>query len=102
MYSIIQGRLSIWIVYALLCALFLAIGDALVKNAPAMHPVTIAAGRVFFSLPVLWAIALINGIPAINSDIIYSLLLSPPLEAIALVLYMRALQISPMYRTLPF
>ena len=101
-HSVIKGRLSIWIVYALLCALFLAIGDALVKNAPAMHPATIAAGRVFFSLPVLWAIALVNGIPAINGDIIYALLLSPPIEVVALVLYMRALQISPMYRTLPF
>lgn len=61
-----------------------------------------AAGRIFFSLPVLWAIALIKGIPAIDQRIIYAFIFSPPLEVVALVLYMRALQISPMYRTLPF
>ncbi|MCX8124247.1 MAG: DMT family transporter [Spirochaetes bacterium] len=88
--------------YALLCALFLAIGDALVKNAPRIHPVTVAAGRIFFSLPVLWIIAIVKGIPAIDHRIVYAFILSPPLEVIALVLYMHALQISPMYRTLPF
>lgn len=85
-----------------MCALFLAIGDVLVKNAPGIHPVTVAAGRIFFSLPVLWAVALFKGIPAIDERIIYVFLFSPPIEVIALVLYMRALQISPMYRTLPF
>lgn len=97
-----QGRSFIWVIYALLCALFLAIGDTLVKNAPKIHPVTVAAGRILFSLPVLWAIALIKGIPAIDQRIIYVFIFSPPLEVVALVLYMRALQISPMYRTLPF
>lgn len=95
-------RRFIWVIYALLCALFLAIGDVLVKNAPKIHPVTVAAGRIFFSLPVLWAIALIKGIPAVDWRIAYVFIFSPPLEVVALVLYMRALQISPMYRTLPF
>jgi uncharacterized membrane protein len=85
-----------------LCALFLAIGDVLVKNAPKIHPVTVAAGRIFFSLPVLWAIVLIKGVPAVDWRIAYVFICSPPIEVVALVLYMRALQISPMYRTLPF
>lgn len=74
----------------------------LVKNAPKIHPVTVAAGRIFFSLPVLWAIALYKGIPAVDWRIAYVFIFSPPIEVVALVLYMRALQISPMYRTLPF
>lgn len=86
----------------MLCALFLAIGDVLVKNASKIHPVTVAAGRIFFSLPVLWAIALSKGIPAVDWRIVYVFIFSPPIEVVALVLYMRALQISPMYRTLPF
>lgn len=91
----------IWIVYSVLCALFLSLGDILVKYSSNIHPVAIAAGRILFSLPVLWAIALIKGFPIVNTRILYVLLLSPPLEVIAIVLYMRALQISPLYKTLP-
>lgn len=43
-----------------------------------------------------------KGIPDVNWRIAYVFIFSPPLEVVALVLYMRALQISPMYRTLPF
>lgn len=74
----------------------------LVKKAPAAHPVTITAGRILFSIPVLWAIVLVKGIPTVDENIIFVIVLSAPIEVIALVMYMRALQISPMYKTLPF
>ncbi len=53
-------------------------------------------------MPVLWLYALIDGIPRIDGRIARVYILALPLESIALVLYIRALSISPLSLTTPF
>ncbi len=67
-----------------------------------MSTVEIAFGRIFFAIPVLWIFAFIDGIPEVNEGILWVYVFALPLELIALLLYIKALSISPLSLTTPF
>lgn len=53
-------------------------------------------------MPVLWLFALVDGMPPVDGRIAWVYVLAIPLETLALVLYIRALSLSPLSLTTPF
>ena len=62
----------------------------------------LAFGRNVFSLPLLWLMVFVKGIPAVGPEIIPVYLIGVPLEFAALMLYVHALRISPLSLTVPY
>lgn len=93
-----------WFMYAFMCALSVATADALSKKALATNNDTylIAWVRIGYAVPILIFIFPLIDIPELDRVffIVTSLLL--PLEITALLLYMKAINISPLSLTLPF
>ena len=57
---------------------------------------------MLYSLPILWLFTIYEGIPQIDDRIILVYILGPPLELLAMILYMKSLRISPLSLTVPF
>jgi drug/metabolite transporter (DMT)-like permease len=92
-----------WIFLSLVAAFSLATSDALTKKAlTESNEYFVAWFRLIFSVPVLLLIWLIIPVPQLDSDFYKAFSLSLPLEIIAMVLYIKALKISPLSLTLPF
>jgi len=92
-----------WILYALLTAVFLATSDALTKRALASRDeYFVAWARLLFALPVLLASLLFIEVPALNKTFWTATLSAVPLEITAIILYTRALKVSPISLTVPF
>ena len=103
----------IWVGYALLSAFSLATADALSKRrlmAEALRSVSagmsdvylMAWARLFFAVPWLLLLLFVIDIPSLNPGFLWTIALMVPLELLALVLYVKALQVSPLSLTLPF
>jgi drug/metabolite transporter (DMT)-like permease len=98
-----MGVITIWLIYSLLCALFLSLTDYFTKKyAHNSRDSALAFSRIFFGLPLLWAIALLEGLPDINPGILKVYLSALPLEFAAILLYMKSLRVSPLSLTVPF
>lgn len=94
---------SLWLPLTLLCAFALATSDALAKRALANHnEYLILWLRLLFSLPLLLAALPFVTVPPLSRDFFTASLLALPLEALAALLYIRALRLSPLSLTLPF
>lgn len=92
-----------WIVYSLLTALSLATSDALTKRAlSSRDEYFVAWARLIFALPLLLGCLLFIEIPPLDKTFWIAVLCAIPLEIIALILYTRALKVSPMSLTMPF
>lgn len=92
-----------WIFYALLTAIFLATSDALTKRILASRDeYFVAWARLLFSLPVLLTSLMFIEIPPLNKTFWTATLSAVPLEIAAIVLYTRALKVSPISLTMPF
>ena len=92
-----------WLVYAVICALCVATMDALSKKALNDHDSYFVAWvRIVFAAPLLLFVLPFIEIPKLDNTffIITSILL--PLDIIAMLLYVRAISISPLSLTLPF
>ncbi len=92
-----------WIVYSLLTAFTLATSDALTKRVLVLrNEYFVAWARLLFALPVLGASLLFTGIPPLDKTFWLASLSALPLEIIALILYTKALKVSPISLTVPF
>lgn len=92
-----------WVILALFSAFSLATSDALTKKAlNNSNEYIVAFFRLFFSLPILILILLYIPKPKLNFYFYFAFLSSLPLEITAMVLYIKALKISPLSLTLPF
>lgn len=93
----------LWIVYALLTAVLLATSDALAKKALASRDeYFVAWARLLFALPVFIGSLFVIDIPELNRDFWIATLTALPFEIIAMILYTRALKVSPISLTMPF
>ena len=93
----------LWVFYALLTALSLATSDALSKKALSKsHEYVIVWVREGYALPFLLLIFLFIEIPSLDNTFFITLLLLLPLEITALILYVKAIRISPLSLTIPF
>jgi drug/metabolite transporter (DMT)-like permease len=92
-----------WIIYALLTAVFLATSDALTKRALASRDeYFVAWARLLFALPLLLTSLLFVEIPPLNKTFWTAALSAVPLEIAAIILYTKALKVSPISLTMPF
>ncbi|MBT3880511.1 MAG: EamA family transporter [Candidatus Scalindua sp.] len=94
----------IWFVYAFVCALSLATADALSKKAldDNIDSSIVAWVRTGYTLPFMAAIIPFIEKPELDSVFYIAIFLAVPLDIIALLLYMKAIKVSPLSLTLPF
>lgn len=92
-----------WILLSLASAVSLATSDALTKRiiTPANEH-AIAWLRIVYSLPVLFAAALLAPVPPLDRTFVLAFCAALPLEILAIVLYYQALRSSPLSLSLPF
>ena len=94
---------STWVLLSLISAFTLATSDALTKKALAKsNEYLVAWFRLLFSLPLLIVLFVFVPVPELDYGFYKAFLLALPLEIIAIVLYIKALRISPLSLTLPF
>ncbi|MDD3580814.1 MAG: DMT family transporter [Desulfobacca sp.] len=87
---------QLWILYALGSALGLASADALTKRYFAqLPPYGMILVRLLFAAPFLGIGWLCISIPPLGRTFFYAVAAALPLEIVAQLLYMRALQVSP-------
>jgi drug/metabolite transporter (DMT)-like permease len=92
-----------WIIYSLLTAFFLATSDALTKKALASRDeYFVAWARLLFALPLLLTSLIFIEIPPLNKTFWTATLCAVPLEIASIILYTRALKVSPISLTMPF
>lgn len=92
-----------WVLLSLLCAFTLATSDALTKRALVRSNEYLAAWfRLVFSIPLLLLIWLVVPTPKLDPAFYSAFILSLPLEIAAMILYVKALKVSPLSLTLPF
>jgi len=92
-----------WVFLALISAFTLATSDALTKKALAQtNEYLVTWFRLLFSIPLLLLFWIFVPVPKLDMQFYKAFALALPLEIIALVLYIKALRISPLSLTLPF
>lgn len=84
-------------------AFALATSDALTKKALVFHDEYVVAWlRLVFSLPLLFIIFLFIPVPKLDIEFYSAFAFSLPLEIVSIILYIKALRLSPLSLTLPF
>jgi len=93
----------LWIVLSLTSAFSLATSDALTKRiiTPANEH-AIAWLRIVYSLPVLLGAMLLTPVPELDGTFYAAFFAALPLEIAAILLYYKALRVSPLSLSLPF
>jgi drug/metabolite transporter (DMT)-like permease len=92
-----------WVLLSLIAAFTLATSDALTKKTLTSHNEYIIAWlRLIFSLPLLLVLFLFIPVPELDKEFYTAFALSLPLELLSIILYIKALRLSPLSLTLPF
>lgn len=93
----------LWVVFAIISAFSLATSDAFTKKTLKDHnEYFIAWLRLLFSLPLLIIAFFFIPIPDLGRDFYLIFIIALPLEIASIILYIKALKISPLSLTLPF
>jgi drug/metabolite transporter (DMT)-like permease len=92
-----------WFFLSLFCAFFAASADALCKKSLlASNEYLVAWVRVGFATPFLLLLLPFIEVPRLDIYFFLAMIILFPLETVALILYMKAIKISPLSITLPF
>ena len=92
-----------WIVYALITAFSIATADAISKKAMIRsHEYVIAWVRQGYTLPFLAVVFFFIEIPPLDNTFWLTLLVAVPLDVTAIILYVKAIRLSPLSLTIPF
>lgn len=92
-----------WIFYALFTAFSLSTADALSKRAlKSNDEYTITLVREAYALPFLLPLLFFIDIPSLDATFWLTVLALLPLEVTALILYVKAIRVSPLSLTIPF
>ena len=93
-----------WFIYAFVCALCLATADALSKKAldDNIDPYVVAWVRTGYAAPFVAVLIPFVDIPALDGVFYMATFMAVPLDIIAVLLYMKAIKVSPLSLTLPF
>jgi drug/metabolite transporter (DMT)-like permease len=94
----------LWVPVTICCAFSLATSDALVKKAlVARHNEYLTAWvRLLLMVPPLAILLLASPVPSLGADFFPTVLTALPIELLALILYFKALKLSPLGLTVPF
>lgn len=96
-------NLMLWVIFALITALSLSTADALSKRAMAKSDeYTIAWVREGYALPFIALAFFFIPIPHLDKTFWLSVIVLLPLEITALILYVKAIKISPLSLTIPY
>jgi len=91
-----------WLIFALLTALFTSLHDCLGKKIINRVDVYIVAWAwPFFSLPFLYTFLLIDGIPPISPPFFGALFVSASILVLALIFYFKAIKYSDLSISMP-
>lgn len=94
--------LSLWLPLTVLSAFFLATSDALTKKALAGHNEYLVTWlRILPALPFFLLALPFLAVPPLRGDFYLCVFSSLPLEALTVILYSKALKLSPLNLTLP-
>jgi drug/metabolite transporter (DMT)-like permease len=92
-----------WALLSLISAFTLATSDAFTKKILDSHnEYTVAWLRLIFSLPLLFVIFLFIPVPELDKEFYTAFFLALPLELLSIVMYIKALRVSPLSLSLPF
>jgi drug/metabolite transporter (DMT)-like permease len=92
-----------WVFFALISAFTLATSDALTKKAlKNSNEYLVAWFRFFFSLPLLLLLWFFIPTPKLDAEFYRAFAIALPLEIVTIILYIKALRVSPLSLTLPF
>jgi drug/metabolite transporter (DMT)-like permease len=92
-----------WVLLSLLSAFSLATSDALTKKViRADNEYVIGWYRLVYALPVLFTAMLAEPVPPVDRTFFLAFCAALPLEIAAILLYYRALRVSPLSLSLPF
>ncbi len=92
-----------WFILSLLTGLSVASQDAWVKKFFSnFNPYEMAVIPMIFSLPVFILLLCFVDVPALDKTFTISFILSIPLNALSIILYMSAIRRSPLSLTLPY
>jgi len=92
-----------WIFYTLLTAFFLASSDAITKDLLTSYsPWQVIRARFILALIFLAPLPFIYGFPSLDATFWIAAGTDLPLEVLALLLYLRAIEVSPLSLSLPF
>ncbi len=92
-----------WVFYALITAFSLATADAISKKAMGRSgEYVIAWVREGYALPFLALAFFFIDIPHLDRTFYLSLLIMIPMEIVAIILYVKAIKLSPLSLTIPF
>lgn len=92
-----------WIIYALLTAFLFATSDTLTKKALASRDEYFVAWiRLILALPLLIISLAFIEIPPLDRTFWVATVIALPLEIVAIILYTKALKVSPISLTMPF
>jgi len=91
----------LWVLYSVLSGFFIATSDAFTKKARVDDDYVVAWSRFFFAIPILLILLLFTSIPQIDTVFWITILFLAPLDVTLLLLYIRAIRISPLSLTLP-
>lgn len=92
-----------WIIYALICAFFLATSDALAKRILETEDERwVAWIRIALAVPFLLPFLFFTSVPALDRTFWIATFAALPLEILAILLYIRAIKVSPLSLTIPF
>ncbi len=92
-----------WISLSLASAFFLATSDVLVKRAVRNeNEYLIAWFRLLFTLPALMITILLIPFPKLDRDFYLSFFIALPVELVTIILYIKALKLSPLSLSVPF
>ncbi len=96
-------NLMLWVIFALITALSLSTADALSKRAMAKSDeYVIAWVREGYALPFIALAFFFISIPHLDKTFYLSVLILLPLEITALILYVKAIKVSPLSLTIPY
>lgn len=94
--------IPLWFPLTLLSAFFLATSDATTKRAlNGRNEYLVTWLRIFPTLPVFLIPLLFIPVPRLGDDFYFCIFTALPLEAVAIILYTKALKLSPLSLTLP-
>lgn len=94
---------NLWVFLSLLSAFSLATSDAFSKKAlHGNNEYLVAWFRLVFTLPMLFVVMFFTPVPELDRDFYTAFLIALPLEVVTVILYIKALKLSPLSLTLPF
>lgn len=94
---------NIWVLLSLVSAFSLATSDALSKKTlEHNNEYLVAWFRLIFTLPLLIVIWFFIPMPELDSKFYTAFIIALPVEILTIILYIKALKLSPLSLTLPF